>query len=254
MSADRPVVAMVQARTSSSRLPQKILEEICGVPMLLRVLQRLDKAQTLDKTVVAITKDLEDNVAEELCKQHGYTVFRGSSLDVLDRFYHAAFENEAETIVRITADSPLIDPQLIDELVTEFISPGCTAHYGSNRMRRTYPIGTDVEVFTREALIDAYKNCSDPYCREHVTPYMYRPEVHDEVLSVEGPLVCENIRLTVDTQEDLEMVRKIYQAFPPDGPETWLDIVRFLNQNEAVAELNRHVQQKHFTEIDHRWD
>ncbi|MBN2257957.1 MAG: glycosyltransferase family protein [Anaerolineaceae bacterium] len=168
-------IAIVQGRMSSSRLPGKILMDIGGQPMLMRVVNRVRRAQTVNQVVVATTEDSSDNPVENLCHNRGVPIFRGSLYDVLDRFYQAAILFQATSVVRVTADCPLIDPVEIDHVVHAFHEQD--VDIAANRLpppwRRTYPIGLDVEVCKIEALERAWCEAKSPHEREHVMPYLY---------------------------------------------------------------------------------
>ena len=169
------VIAIIQARMGSSRLPGKVLREIDGQPMLYRVVVRARHAQTLGRVVVATTTDSGDDPVEAFCLRQGFPVFRGDPFDVLDRYYQAAHTFHAETIVRLTADCPLLDPAEIDRTVRAFAAAG--VDFAANRlpppMKRTTPIGMDTEVVTMAALTRAWREAKAQYAREHVMPYIY---------------------------------------------------------------------------------
>jgi spore coat polysaccharide biosynthesis protein SpsF (cytidylyltransferase family) len=242
----RRIVAIIQARMGSSRLPGKTLADIAGQPMLVRVVERARRARTLDAIVVATTLDpLDDKIVKE-CHLHKYKVFRGSVADVLDRYYQAAKENQAEIIVRLCADSPLIDPGLIDEVVLAFLSADPPVDYASNRIQRTYPIGLDAEVFSLAALEKAWKEAKNKYQREHVTPFMYEPGSPCAALSVVGKETAGQYRWTVDKPEDLVLVEKIYQHFAGRDDFSWLEVVELMKKNPLLAEININVKQKDY--------
>lgn len=166
------VVAIIQARMSASRLPGKVLEDIGGKPMLVRVVERVKAAKAIDEIVVATSDQPADAAVEGLCKERGFRCFRGHETDVLDRFMKAAESAGAkagDTLVRITADCPLMDPEVIDKVVR---AKTPDVDYATNVLRYTYPDGLDVEVFSFESLARAWKEATDPVHREHVTPYI----------------------------------------------------------------------------------
>jgi spore coat polysaccharide biosynthesis protein SpsF len=189
-------LAIIQARMSSSRLPGKVLSDIAGRPMLQRVFERTMKSKSIDSLVLATTADPSDNILEQFCQKQGVPCYRGSLPDVLDRFYQTAVQFHADVIVRLTADCPLIDPDLIDLTMTAFLgkplpqnppyfsrspdnySPSAYPfHFTANRLpppwKRTLPIGLDVEVCTFDALERAWREADQLYQREHVMPYLY---------------------------------------------------------------------------------
>lgn len=253
LSGDRtPVVAVIQARMGSSRLPDKVLLDIGGMPMLARVVERVQLAETLDQVVVATTTDPEDDRVAAFCQAQGYPCCRGSVHDVLARYHLAAESFGARTVVRITADCPLMDPGVIDRIVGAFLEAP-DAVYASNRLERyTYPIGLDVEVFTREGLEQAFTGAQKPYQREHVTPFFYDQPGRFPVVSVEADGEYGHLRWTVDTPEDLEFVRQVYQRLEDPDRSGWKDVLRILEQEPELAAINAEIRHKRYTETDAR--
>ena len=256
------IVAIVQARTASSRLPNKVLLEIGGEPMLVQVIERVRKAQTVDEVLVATTNDPSDDPILELCARRGYACYRGSQYDVLDRYYQAARAAKAEVIVRITADCPLIDPEVIDKTVLAFLGaskPGEESlpyDFAANRLpppwKRTYPIGLDTEVCSMQALKRAWQEARLAYQREHVMPYLYDEEGRFRVLVVDHEVDYGAVRLTVDTPEDLALMRAIYARFPGRTDFSWLEVLDLLRSEPALATLNAAVQHKSLQDVDER--
>jgi spore coat polysaccharide biosynthesis protein SpsF (cytidylyltransferase family) len=215
------IVAIVQARTGSTRLPGKVLMDICGESMVERVLKAASSAERVDSAVAAIPDTVEDDDLAEKITSLGFPVFRGSACDVLDRYWQAALKSgmkSGDHIVRITADCPLMDPRLIDRVIQSHIEIG--ADYSSNVRPPTFPDGLDIEVFTFDALESAAKSARRPSEREHVTPAIFDSAVisynltHFEDLS--------DIRMTVDHEDDLDFVREFVRNFG----EVSLDTVR----------------------------
>jgi spore coat polysaccharide biosynthesis protein SpsF len=169
------VVAIIQGRMSSSRLPGKILADIAGQPMLTRVFTRTSRAKTLDEVIFATTIDASDDPVAEYCDFSGIPFTRGSLFDVLDRYYQTAKQAKADVVVRITADCPMIDPALIDDAVNTLLED--EYDFVCNRLpppwSRTYPIGLDVEACTFKVLEKAWKEAKEPQHREHAMPYFY---------------------------------------------------------------------------------
>lgn len=236
------LVAIVQARMGSERLPGKVLMPIAGKTMLNRVTERTQRARLLNETVVATTTQPSDDAIVAECNQIGVTFYRGSEEDVLDRYYQTAQVHNADAIVRITSDCPLIDPEIINEVIRTFSKT--RADYTSNTLPpRTFPQGLDVEVFTRPALERAWREDKDPSLREHVTPYLYRHAAWFRIHSFENDKNYSHMRWTVDTVEDLVFVRKVYEYFG-DSHFSWLDVLDLLGKTPQWLEINRHVQQK----------
>jgi len=261
-------IAIIQARMGSSRLPGKVLLDIAGQPMLARVVERAQRAETLDGVAVATTTDPADDAVKNLCIERGYSCYRGSLHDVLDRYYQAARILNAEIIVRLTADCPLIDAGVIDETVNAFLGiainqPLMAMHnsqfpydFAANRLpppwHRTYPVGLDVEVCTFQALERAWKETSKPHHREHVMPYLYEEKGRFRVLLVNHDPDYGSLRWTVDTSEDLELVRQIYARFPGRDDFTWLEVLALFEREPELALINAQVQHKLLTDVDER--
>jgi spore coat polysaccharide biosynthesis protein SpsF len=240
------VVAIIQARMGSSRLPRKALRDIGGATMLARVVHRARRASLLSEVVVATTVEPEDEAIVTECDRLGTRVFRGSEDDVLDRFYRAAMTFKAEAVVRITSDCPLIDSSVIDAVVRAFSDE--TPDYASNSLTRTYPRGLDVEVMTIEALARAAREATEQYQRAHVTPYIYqRPDLF-RLLPITEAADYSDLRWTVDTEEDLKLVRAIYERFGNDDSFGWRDVLALLADEPSLNEMNRDVQQKSLEE------
>lgn len=212
--------------------------------MLMRVVRRTRRAKLLDHVIVA-TSDLPgDNVIEELCIQHEVSCFRGSETDVLDRFYRAALSLSADLVIRITADCPLIEPQIIDRIFSEYVQLQPAVDYASNTLdTRTFPRGLDCEVIRFEALETAWKQDKNPEWREHVTPYIYRNPELFACRSVTHHEDLSGHRWTVDTREDFELIRKIYRHYGHDR-FTWREVLDLIDSEPALQGINRHVRQK----------
>ena len=237
------VVAIVQARMGSTRLPSKVLEDLAGEPMLARVVSRTRRAKTLDITMVATTTQPVDDAIVRLCEERGWPFFRGSEEDLLDRYYQAASAFRADVVVRITSDCPLIEPEIVDRVVNEFLSYYPEVEYVSNNLERTFPRGLDVEVMSFDALEKAWQEDCNPVWREHVTPYLRRHPKKFRTRNVANDIDYSYMRWTVDTIEDLTFVRKIYNHFQSDN-FSWKDVLNLLETHPEWLEINRHVQQK----------
>jgi len=214
------VVAIIQARLGSTRLPGKVLADVGGRSMLGRVCDRARRAALVDQVVVATTLEPDDQQVVDECARLQVACFRGSTEDVLERYDQAARAFEADAVVRITADCPLIDPQVIDLVVGAFqearqaLQHSASLLYASNTLRRTWPRGLDVEVMTAAALAQACREAREPYQRTHVTPYIYQHPDLFRLLAVTqrvpGPEDLGHWRWTVDVPEDLDFVRAVY--------------------------------------------
>lgn len=235
-------VAIVQARIGSTRLPGKVLLPLLGEPMLTRVMRRADRARTVDEVVLATTRRPEDDALVALAQAEGWPVERGSDTDVLARYIGAARSRRADVIVRITADCPLIDPDVIDRTVEAFRESD--ADYASNTLEpRTYPRGLDVEVIGRAALERADREDLDPAWREHVTPFIYRHPDRFRLVRVAADRDSSEHRWSVDTPEDFELVQALYDALGRDD-FGWLEALAVVEANPAWGTGNRSVLQK----------
>jgi spore coat polysaccharide biosynthesis protein SpsF len=201
-------VAIIQARMSSIRLPDKIMADIIGKPMLSHVVNRAQQAKHLDLVVVATSVHPQDDLVVTFCRKEGIPYFRGSLDDVLDRYYHAARHYDADVVVRLTADCPLLDPSVIDQIVQVFRSG--QYDYVSNTIQPTYPDGLDTEVFRFDVLEQTWREARLKSEREHVTPYIKKQTALFRLHNVENDQDLSSLRWTVDRPEDLEFVRAVY--------------------------------------------
>jgi len=235
--ADQRIVAIVQARMGSTRAPNKVLADIAGQPMLAHVLQRTARAK-VDAVVVATTDKPEDDVLERWVRESGLAgCFRGSEDDVLDRFHRAAMQEQADVIVRVTADDPLKDPQIINRALSLLASDD-SFDYVSNTMRPTFPEGLDIEVFTFAALDRAHKQAKLASEREHVTPYIWKHTELFKVLNFELGEDLSTWRWTVDKPADIEFMRAVFSAFPGGNAMPFQDVIDYLRRHPEVAAIN----------------
>jgi spore coat polysaccharide biosynthesis protein SpsF len=238
------VVAIIQARVGSTRLPGKVLLDLVGEPMLARVVRRTRRAQSLDEVVVATTVLAADNAIIELCAKRSWPCFRGSEEDVLDRYYHAAMARQADIVVRITSDCPLIEPEVIDCVVQEYLDLQPEVDYACNILpQRTFPRGLDVEVMHFDVLTRAWREDDNPAWREHVTSYILRNPDLFRIHGVTNEVDYSHMRWTVDTPEDLDFARCIYNYFNHDRFSR-REVLTVLEQHPEWLEINQHVQQK----------
>jgi glutamate-1-semialdehyde 2,1-aminomutase len=231
-------VAIVQARTGSTRFPDKVLKLVCGTPLIELLLQRLGAARSLDEVVLATSADPRDDQLAAHVHQLGITVSRGSEQDVLDRYYQAAVQTGADVVVRITGDCPLVDPGLVEEAVAAF-SAG-DADYLSNTDPPTYPDGLDVEVFTFAALECAWRHARRPAEREHVTPYL-RESGRFRVRGLRNEQNLSAVRWTVDEPADLEVVTAVFGRFHPRRDFTWREVAQLMQREPSLFAANRHL-------------
>ncbi len=239
------VAVIVQARMGSTRLPGKVLKPVLGKPLLTYQLERLRRCRAASVIALATSALPADDALAAWAAKEGVLCVRGSETDVLDRFRAAAAASQADVVVRVTGDCPLIDPGVLDDTVDLFLKAGARG-YGSNcNPERTFPRGLDVEVFSRAALEEAAAAAKDPAEREHVTPYLIRrPERFPPVLLRSGESFG-GMRWTVDAPEDFELVKRVLEAlYPADPAFGWREVLALLKLRPDWAALNAHVEQK----------
>ncbi len=270
------VVAIIQARMASSRLPGKVLLDITGQPMLAHVYRRTSRATRVNEVVVATTTDGSDDAVADWCAANNVAYTRGSQFDVLDRYYQAARGSGADIAVRITADCPAIAPALIDDAVLTLMGGNpASAERGfdfvANRLpppfHRSYPIGLDVEVCTAQALEKAWAEARAAHYREHVMPYLYESvELHPLSAELSAGNSATGFRIgllnhvpdygsmrwTVDTPEDLEFMRQVYARFDGRDDFTWSQLLELVQREPALAAINSAVQHKTLNDVDER--
>jgi len=238
-------IVTIEARMRSSRLPGKVLKPILGKPMLGLMIERLQQARTVDGVVIATTVNPDDEPIVQLAKEMGVGVFRGSEEDVLARVLGAARQFEADVIVETTGDCPLNDPGIIDKVVSDYRIGG--ADFVSNTLEYTTPRGTDVRVFSTESLAEIDQLSQDPADREHVSlHYWEHPEKYRlRNVRTEFPPEVAELRLTVDTPEDFELIRQIFEIlYPEKGIFSLNDVVELLQRRPDLAEINKNIRQK----------
>jgi spore coat polysaccharide biosynthesis protein SpsF len=244
-------VAIIQARMGSTRLPNKVLADLGGRPMLAQVIARVQRAQTIDEVVVATSIAPQDDAIEIFCASQGISCFRGSEDDVLDRYYQAARAFMADVVVRITADCPLHDPRVIDTIVSHF--DPARADYVSNTVKRTYPDGLDTEVFSLAALERAWQEATWTSEREHVTPYIWKHPELFRLDQVTQPADLSALRWTVDEPRDLALVREVYRRL--DGRDfTMSDVAALVNDDDVLRMVNADIPGNEGYEISLRRD
>ncbi len=235
------ILAILQARVSSSRLPGKVLKPLLGKAMLLRQIERVQRASSVQRLLVATSTDASDDAIETLCRDAGVACFRGSLGDVLDRFYQAARPLAPKHVIRLTGDCPLADPALIDQLVAYYFDGGFD--YASNALVPSYPDGLDAEVFRFECLEQAWNEARLPSQREHVTPFINQQPGRYKLGNLRGESDLSHLRWTVDEPEDFDFVSRIYQALYAANPAfATADILRLLAENPELAGINTGIE------------
>lgn len=236
---------IVQARMTSTRLPGKVLLPVLGQPLLKYQIDRLKRAEEADELIIATTTKPSDEPIVDLCRQEGIHCIRGSEQDVLARYYQAASQFELETVVRVTSDCPLIDPAVIDEGIRTYQNSSRHYDYVSNGRKRTYPRGMDVEVFSIQALLEAYHEAKAEPEREHVTPFIYGHPERYALGELQYVRDESRYRWTVDTPEDFALIKKLLEAIYPVKPQFTLeDLLQVINEHPEWSEINAHIKQK----------
>jgi spore coat polysaccharide biosynthesis protein SpsF len=233
-------VAIIQARMGSTRLAGKVLQDLCGEPMLARVVERTRRASSLNEVVVATSKLPADEAIVRLCADRGWTCFRGSEPDVLERYYQAALAYRAELIVRVTSDCPLTDPELIDRHVEKMLQRWCYADFVSNMLQQSFPLGLAVEVMPLDVLARMHRMSRTAELREHVTTLAYAEPEWFRTESVLHGTDLSHMRWTVDTAPDLEFVRRVFAHFGHDR-FSWREVLTAVEQHPEWGDNNRTV-------------
>lgn len=233
------VVAIVQARMGSSRLPGKVMADLLGRPLLARVLERAQAIRSVDSVILATTRAARDRVLLELAKECDVIPFAGSEDDVLDRYYAAARAVSADIIIRLTADCPLLDPEVTGQVLERFLQGD--VDYASNNHPPTFPDGLDSEVFSFLALEEAWRRARLTSEREHVTPYIWKNPAKFRLSNIASPIDLSAMRWTVDEPADLEFVRAVYAGLCRNNqvPFHVADVLALLAREPALGKLNQ---------------
>jgi glutamate-1-semialdehyde aminotransferase/spore coat polysaccharide biosynthesis protein SpsF (cytidylyltransferase family) len=234
------IIAILQARVSSSRLPGKVLQPILGVPMLLRQIERVGRSKKIDRLLLATSLDASDDPIEALCRQNKIDCFRGNLEDVLDRFYQASLPLRPDHVVRLTGDCPLADPELIDRMIRFHLEGGFD--YTSNHPP-TFPDGLDVEVFRASCLTEAWQEAKLPSEREHVTPFIVGNPERYRLGSLKNDQDLSGLRWTVDEKEDFALVSHIYEElYPRNKNFSMTDVLNLLERRPELKNMNTKYQ------------
>lgn len=239
------IVAIVQARIGSTRLPGKVMRTVLDKPIILWDIDRISSSMLIDEIVIAIPYGDENDIIESTIEQYNkkIVITRGSENDVLDRYYKAAIQTKADVIIRITSDCPLIDPTVIDKVIEEFLNNDCD--YCSNTLKLTYPRGMDIEIFTFKVLERTWNEAKEDYEREHVTPYIREHPHIFKQHNVSNEEDLSHLRLTLDTIEDLELITHIYQQLYSTKKMFLLkDIQGLFDKQPDLIKINEHIKQK----------
>ena len=232
------ICCIIQARTGSARLPKKVIQKIDNnLTVLDYVIGQVKYSQKIEKIIVATTDLIEDDLICKYANLQKIECFRGSSEDVLDRFYQCAKKYSAKTIVRITADNPLIDPNIIDKIINEYNK----CDFITNTLERTFPYGTEVEVFSFVSLEKAWENAKKPSEREHVTPFIRNPKNKFVLKNIKNQKNISNFRYTVDKLEDLQLVKEIIKNIST-RPIFLQDIIKLNKDKPEIFEINKNIK------------
>jgi spore coat polysaccharide biosynthesis protein SpsF len=232
------ILAILQARMTSQRLPGKVLKTILERPMLELQIERVLRSKKIGRLIIAASSNQEDDPIEVLCNKLRIPCFRGDLENVLDRFYQAARKYKPQHVVRLTGDCPLTDPILIDALIDFYLSRG--SDYASNCQEPTLPDGLDAEIFSFAVLEQCWQEAEQPSHLEHVTPFIHSQPERFDIACYKYHKDLSHLRWVVDEPEDLELVRKIYEKLYPSNPEFGTeDIVALLERNAKLVEINQ---------------
>lgn len=239
------IVAIIQARCGSTRLPQKVLLDLNGKTVLNQVVNRVKKSKYINEVVVATTNSSKDDLIVIECEKIGCKYFRGDEFNVLDRYYHCAKKYNADVVIRITSDCPFIDSTIIDDMIRYFKYKNCEIlnNIGKSIKDRTYPRGFDTEIFEFLVLEKAFKNAIESYQKEHVTPYIY--ENFQNIHLYKNEINYSKYRLTLDTEKDYKLIKKLYDHNMNNS--NLEEIVEFI-ERKNLFNINSDVLQKDIKE------
>ena len=245
MYKGKKIIATIEARMKSTRLPGKVLLPLAGIPTLLLLVRRMRHSRYLDDIVVATTVDKADDAIVKLCEASRITVFRGSELDVLSRVLGAARSAQADIIVEITGDCPLVSGELIDRGIAEFFKK--TVAYASNDLEASFPVGLSVQVIPLKVLAQVDSLTNDPIDRAHVSYYIY---THPETFALSKWMAHDDerapdLRLTLDEEADYKVLSAVFDRFKASAESfTVAEAVAYLRERKDIAILNKQVRQK----------
>ncbi len=246
------VITVIQARTGSSRLPQKVLMSICGKPLLSRMIERVQRSELCGQIVIATSTEKEDDAIEELCTKYKLDLYRGSLNDLLDRHYQTGKKYNADAVVKIPSDCPLIDPHVIDKVIKNFVDNYPDYDFVSNLHPASFPDGNDVEIMKMGALEKAHKEAERQLEREHTTPYIWEnPDkfMINNILWETNQDFSSTHRWTIDYEEDYIFIRSVYEELYPQKPHFSLyDILNLLEEKPFIHKINSKYAGKYWYE------
>jgi len=235
------IAAIVQARTASTRFPNKVFAPLCDKPLIWHIFDRISYSKKITHSVLATTINKADDVLIDWSAKEGIGHFRGSEEDVLSRYYYTALEQEADIIVRVTSDDPFKDPAVIDDVINMFIDQ--QLDFACNNNPPSFPEGLDIEVFSFKALECAYQNAKDPSEREHVTQFFYRNPSLFKQANMSYRENISHLRWTLDTEADYAMAKEVYHhLYKPGKIFLFQDILQLLRSHPEIALMNKDVK------------
>lgn len=237
MGRSLKTIAIVQARMGSTRFPDKVLADLCGQPMLSVLLHRLRMTRGLDEVLVATTNNITDDILVSWLEAQGVSYFRGSENDVLERYHACAAEKKADIVVRVTADDPLKDHEIIERALS-ILTENKAADYVSNTINPTFPEGLDIEVFNFNALDRAAREATLSSDREHVTPYIWRNTSKFNVVNFTMERNLSEWRWTVDKPEDLEFVRAVFSNLGNNLEVSYREVIKLIENRPELLKIN----------------
>lgn len=243
------IVAIIQARMGSTRLPGKVMMKISGKTVLEHVITRVKQSKFINEIIIATTVKSDDDAIVEESKRLGVNYYRGSEDDVLSRYYYAAEEYNADVVIRITSDCPLIDPEILDQMICKFknLYNDNKVDYLSNTIERTFPRGLDAEIFSFKILEEAFHNAEKTYEKEHVTPYIYENPDIFKLVGYKNNIDYSDHRWTLDTPEDFEFIKKIYGSLYNNNNNKLIRfdyIINYLKLYPEYLQINSNIDQK----------
>lgn len=230
------IIAVIQARMGSTRLPNKVMKQVNGVPLIELLIKRLSGAKLVNQIMLATSTNDKNTPLVNHVRSLGYDVFQGSENDVLSRYYHAVKDIKPDAIVRITGDCPLVDPKIVDQIIETFLEK--KVDYASNTIKPTYPDGIDVSMASFQALERAYNEATSDFDREHIMPYIRNPEKF-KLANVEYEEDYSKERWTVDEPEDFEVIQNVFNHFHPRIDFSWLEVLQLLKDRPELFAANR---------------
>jgi len=243
MSSPPRIVAAIQARMGSTRLPGKVLLSIAGKPTIQRIAERLAHCHEVDMVVISTSTEQQDDPIAAFTDRIGLPCVRGSEMDLIERLGRTATQSDADALVRITADCPLVDPEVVDKVVEVWRRSGGALEYASNIFPPTFPDGLDVEVLSRQVLERLDREVTDQFFRESFTAYIREHPDSFKIANVEHELNLSQLRWTLDYPEDLAFAEAVYTALDCEGGIFYMkDVLALLDQQPELRDLNRHLE------------